>query len=172
MARAPSVSYSASIDVISPLMRTASASSDCDVAEISTALPISIPALPRMSRSRSRNTSVNMSGIAIRSTTSALSIAETAAGSRSLPSPLTAAVLGTDAVSGIESALPRGVGLRRHQEGRSRLQAHRVVDAVELRDGAPQRRLAELAVGQPLQRLALDHRSDPAAVDRVRRGVR
>ncbi len=49
----------------------------------------------------SRNTIVNVSGMARRSTTSALSIAATADESRSLPSTLTAAVLGTVAVNGM-----------------------------------------------------------------------
>src|SRR5262245_13285551 len=135
-------------------MSTAGASSDCDEAEISIALPISSLAALRMSRSRSRNTIVNMSGIASRSTTSALSIDAAAAGSRSLPSSLTDAVLGTEAVRAIASALLRRVGLGGHDQRHPGVDRHGVVDGVELRDRPPVGRLAQLAVGERLEGLA------------------
>src|SRR5262245_50513524 len=149
-------------------MRTASASSDWDVAEISIDLPISRFALLRRSRSWSRKITVNMSGIARRSTTRAPSSADFAAGSRSLPSTLTVGVLGTDVVSGIGSGLLFRVRLGGHEQRGPGHEPHRVVDGVELGDRAPVRRLAELAVGEALERLALDHGPDAPAVDGVR----
>ena len=57
----------------SPTISVSGLSDRSEAVEIDTFLPISMPARDRTSRVGSRNTSVNMSGMARRSTTSALS---------------------------------------------------------------------------------------------------
>ena len=117
MARAPSESYSASIEVTSPVISGSGLSAVSDVVEILTFLPISRPALPRMSRSGSRNTSVNMSGMLSRSTTSVLSSWPSTSAASSVPSISTIrwmeAVVAGIAISQEPRAASARLGIRR-----------------------------------------------------------